>query len=191
MSTTPQIHPSMMGQQQSGPQQFGQQQSGQQSPSTAPPQMPGQQFGQQFGQQQSGQQQPFQQHPLQHQLQQLGQQQPFQQLLQQLGQHQQQGQQQGQQGQQQISQPSQQAVSFDASAQVLGFAQYYWDVVTPFPNQSEILFLWVDNAWRFLWNPNQITHDEVQEAFAFGQPVRAHYDPATSVIQSVIVSNLP
>ncbi|MER5902531.1 hypothetical protein ABT150_20920 [Streptomyces mirabilis] len=183
MSTTPQMS------QQQGHQQGIQQgiQLGQQGPSTAPPQQFGQQqpmaFGQQtqqpFGQLQNPQLQiPQHQNPqpqiqqqipqhLQQQLQQMGQQQPFQQLLQQLG---------GQQQQQQ--------------AQVLtsGIAQHFWDVVTPLPGQPSILYLFIDNAWRPLVNPNQVTHDEVQQAFAYGQQVIGVYDANSSAVQAVIVN---
>ncbi|MCX4425369.1 hypothetical protein [Streptomyces mirabilis] len=190
MSTTPQMS------QQQGHQQGIQ--LGQQGPSTAPPQQFGQQqpmaFGQQmqqpFGQLQNPQlqnpqfQNPQQQNPLhqnpqplipqqqipqhlQQQLQQMGQQQPFQQLLQQLG---------GQQQQQQ--------------AQVLtsGIAQHFWDVVTPLPGQPSILYLFIDNAWRPLVNPNQVTHDEVQQAFAYGQQVIGLYDANSGAVQAVIVN---
>ncbi|QUW83065.1 hypothetical protein SMIR_31245 [Streptomyces mirabilis] len=180
MSTTPQMS------QQQGHQQGIQ--LGQQGPSTAPPQQFGQQqpmaFGPQmqqpFGQLQNPQQQnPQQQNPQQHiplqqipqhlqqQLQQMGQQQPFQQLLQQLG---------GQQQQQQ--------------AQVLtsGIAQHFWDVVTPLPGQPSILYLFIDNAWRPLVNPNQVTHDEVQQAFAYGQQVIGVYDANSNAVQAVIVN---
>ncbi|MET7780678.1 hypothetical protein ABZU94_07605 [Streptomyces mirabilis] len=170
MSTTPQMS------QQQGHQQGIQ--LGQQGPSTAPPQQFGQQqpmaFGQQtqqpFGQLQNPQpqiqQQQIPQH-LQQQLQQMGQQQPFQQLLQQLG---------GQQQQQQ--------------AQVLtsGIAQHFWDVVTPLPGQPSILYLFIDNAWRPLVNPNQVTHDEVQQAFAYGQQVIGVYDANSNAVQAVIVN---
>ncbi|MGW4977758.1 hypothetical protein [Streptomyces mirabilis] len=174
MSTTPQMS------QQQGHQQGIQQgiQLGQQGPSTAPPQQFGQQqpmaFGQQtqqpFGQLHNPQPQiPQQQIPqhLQQQLQQMGQQQPFQQLLQQLG---------GQQQQQQ--------------AQVLtsGIAQHFWDVVTPLPGQPSILYLFIDNAWRPLVNPNQVTHDEVQQAFAYGQQVIGVYDANSNAVQAVIVN---
>lgn len=198
MSTTPQM--SQQGQ------QHGQHQ-GQQGPSTAPPQQFGQQqgmgqqqqpfgqqmqqpFGQQmqqpYGQQGIGQQQPFgqqgiQQLPqhLQQQLQQLGQQQPFQQLLQQLG-GQQQGQQQGQ--------PLVLQSAVEAQALVSGIATKFWDVVTPLPGQPSILYLFINNAWYPLVNPNQVTHDEVQEAFAFGQQVIGIYDSNTNAIQAVIVN---
>ncbi|WP_405878689.1 hypothetical protein OG762_08640 [Streptomyces sp. NBC_01136] len=161
MSTTPQMS------QQQGIQ--GQQQG----PSTAPPQQYGQQMQQPFGPQQGIDQQQFpQQIPqyiplhLQQQLQQMGQQQPFQQLLQQLG------------GQQQA-----QAVAVAAS----GIAQHFWDVVTPLPGQPSILYLFINNAWRPLVNPNQVTHDEVQQAFAYGQQVIGLYD-ANGTVQAVIVN---
>ncbi|MFJ8938253.1 hypothetical protein ACIRL0_21445 [Streptomyces sp. NPDC102365] len=201
MSTTPQM--SQQGQQ--SQQGYGQQGFGQQGPSTAPPQQGQQQgygqqqgfgqqsFGQQpFGQQQGyGQQQPFgqqgmsqqgmgQQVPqhLQQQLQQLGQQQPFQQLLQQLG-----GQQQQQQGQ-----PLVMRSAVEAAALTSGTAEHFWDVVTPLPGQPSILYLYINQGWRPLVNPNQVTHDEVQEAFAFGQQVIGIYDSSTNTIQAVIVN---
>ncbi|MFE1800174.1 hypothetical protein ACFW9L_28970 [Streptomyces sp. NPDC059517] len=200
MSTTPQM--SQQGQQGFGQQGFGQQ-GQQQGPSTAPPQQGQQQgygqqqgFGQQqgygqqqqpFGQQQQyGQQQPFgqqgmgQQIPqhLQQQLQQMGQQQPFQQLLQQLG-----GQQQQQQGQ-----PLVMRSAVEAAALTSGVAEHFWDVVTPLPGQPSILYLYINQGWRPLVNPNQVTHDEVQEAFAFGQQVIGIYDSSTNTIQAVIVN---
>ncbi|MGW7042790.1 hypothetical protein ACWGDT_08695 [Streptomyces avermitilis] len=200
MSTTPQL--SSMGQQQD---QQGRQ--GQQGPSTAPPQFGQQQpygqqtqqpFGQQgmgqpsmsqqdIGQQGMGQQQPFgqqqQQIPqhLQQQLQHLGQQQPFQQLLQQLTQPQDIG---GRQQQQQDVQHGQALVlpsAVSTAALSIGVAQHFQDVVTPLPGQPQVLHLFINNAWRRLINPNQVTHDAVQEAFAYGQPVYGIYDTATGV----------
>lgn len=138
-------------------------QQGQQGPSTAPPQPFGQQMQQPFGQQQIPQQQ-IPQH-LQQQLQQMGQQQPFQQLLQQLG------------GQQQ-----------QAQALTSGIAQHFWDVVTPLPGQPSILYLFINNVWRPLVNPNQVTHDEVQQAFAYGQQVIGIYDANSNAVQAVIVN---
>ncbi|MFJ8505463.1 hypothetical protein [Streptomyces avermitilis] len=205
MSTTPQL--SSMGQQQD---QQGRQ--GQQGPSTAPPQFGQQQpygqqmqqpFGQQgmgqqgIGQQGMGQQNPFaqqqQQIPqhLQQQLQHLGQQQPFQQLLQQLAQPQDIGGQQQQQQQQQDVQHGQALVlpsAVPTAALSIGVAQHFQDVVTPLPGQPQVLYLFIDNGWRRLINPNQVTHDAVQEAFAHGQPVYGIYDTATGVLQSVIVT---
>jgi hypothetical protein len=199
MSTTPQM--SQLGQQQG--QYQGQQ--GQQGPSTAPPQPYGQEQGmgqqQPFGQQQGiSQQNPFgqqmqqpygqqgigqqgigqQQIPqhLQQQLQQLGQQQPFQQLLHQLG---------GQQ-QQQLGQPLVLPSAVERQALVSGVATKFWDVVTPLPGQPSILYLFINNAWRPLVNPNQVTHDEVQEAFAFGQQVIGIYDSGSNAVQAVIVN---
>ncbi|MFD7020489.1 hypothetical protein [Streptomyces sp. NPDC059928] len=166
MSTTPQMS------QQHQQQQYGQQ-LGQQGPSTSPPQNIGQHQG--FAQQGYGQQQTIPPQ-VQQQLQQLGQQQPYQQLLQQMG---------GRQAQQQpLVLPS----AVESLALVSGIATKFWDVVTPLPGQPSILYLFVDGNWRQLVNPNQITHDEVQEAFAFGQQVIAFYDSANSTIQAVIVN---
>ncbi|RCH59790.1 hypothetical protein DT019_37655 [Streptomyces sp. SDr-06] len=177
MSTTPQ-----MSQQH--------QQYGQQGPSTSPPQGFGQQgIGQQgfnpsyqqgIGQQGFGQQQIPPQ--IQQQLQQLGQQQPYQQLLQQMG-----GQQ-GQQGQQSIGQPLVLPAAVNSAALVSGIATKFWDVVTPLPGQPSILYLFIDGNWRQLANPNPVTHDEVQEAFAFGQQVIGFYDTTNSVIQAIVVN---
>ncbi|MEU5900729.1 hypothetical protein [Streptomyces venezuelae] len=185
MSTTPQM--SQLGQQQGrqygpqqqygsqqhGPQQYGQQQYGQQqSPSTAPPQQSQQQYGQQYGQQgMQGQQgiqgqQGMQQVPpqLRQQLQQLGQQQPFQNLLQQFGQEQ----------EQQI--PQAHAPEISTQALSSNVATAFWDVVEPLPGQAYILYLHVDNAWRAFVDPNPHTHDEIQEAFAYGHQVIGYYD---------------
>ncbi|MFF0064411.1 hypothetical protein ACFYRC_23240 [Streptomyces sp. NPDC005279] len=166
MSTTPQMNPSSMSQ------QYGQQQYAQQQPfgrmqgaSTSPPPQ-----GQQS-------QQPLQQ------LQQLGQQQPYQQLLQQLGQQSQQ--QQGQQQGQPLILPS----AIDSQAITSGVAEHFWDVVTPLPGQPVILFLFIQGAWRQLVNPNQITHDEVQEAFAFGQQVIGFWDTNNAGTLVAIVVN--
>ncbi|WP_079043229.1 hypothetical protein [Streptomyces kanamyceticus] len=189
MSTTPQMSQSSRHQgQQYGQQgqQYGQQQYGQQGPSTAPPQQE-QSQQQPFGQQQYGQQ-PFgqqgtlgqqgfqspqgmhsqqgiqgQQVPpqLRQQLQQLGQQQPFQQLLQQFG-------------QEQI--PQAQAPDVSTQALASNVATAFWDVVQPLPGQASILYLYVDGNWRAFINPNPQTHDEVQEAFAYGQQVIGYYD---------------
>ncbi|GAA1363034.1 hypothetical protein GCM10009612_40850 [Streptomyces beijiangensis] len=60
--------------------------------------------------------------------------------------------------------------------------------MTPLPGQPSILYLFIDNAWRPLTNPNQVTHDEVQEAFAFGQQVIGFYDNVTSVVTAVVVN---
>ncbi|GGY48204.1 hypothetical protein [Streptomyces xanthochromogenes] len=184
MSTTPQMsqqhqqhqqHP----QQQYGQPQFGQQQGqqGQQTPSTSPPQG--------FGQQGSGQQQGTgQQHlppQIQQQLQQLGQQQPYQQLLQQMG-----GQ--GQQGQQSLGQPLVLPAAVNSAALISGIATKFWDVVTPLSGQPSILYLFIDGQWRQLANPNPVTHDGVQQAFAFGHQVIAFYDAGNSVIQAVIIN---
>ncbi|MEU5683133.1 hypothetical protein [Streptomyces venezuelae] len=187
MSTTPQM--SQLGQQQGrqyesqqqhgpqqyGPQQYGPQQYGQQqSPSTAPPQQSQQQYGQQGIQGQPGMQgqhsmqgqQGMQQVPpqLRQQLQQLGQQQPFQNLLQQFGQQQ----------EQQI--PQAQAPEISTQALASNVATAFWDVVEPLPGQAYILYLHVDNAWRAFVDPNPHTHDEVQEAFAYGHQVIGYYD---------------
>ncbi|WP_438294707.1 hypothetical protein [Streptomyces sp. HUAS TT7] len=174
MSTTPQMS------QQHQQQQYGQQMT-QQGPSTSPPQGFGQQqgYGQQgftpqYGQQGIGQQLPPQ---IQQQLQQLGQQQPYQQLLQQMG------------GQQQtIGQPLVLPAAVNSAALVSGIATKFWDVVTPLPGQPSILYLFIDGNWRQLANPNPVTHDEVQEAFAFGQQVIGFYDNTNSVIQAIVVN---
>ncbi|MFE9536969.1 hypothetical protein [Streptomyces sp. NPDC006691] len=206
MSTTPQMsqqHQQQHPQQQYGQpqQQYGQQQGqqGQQTPSTSPPQGFGQQqgigqqgFGQQgigqpygqqgFGQQGMGQQSGQQQLPpqIQQQLQQLGQQQPYQQLLQQMG-----GQ--GQQSQS-LGQPLVLPAAVNSAALVSGIATKFWDVVTPLPGQPSILYLFIDGSWRQLANPNPVTHDGVQEAFAFGHQVIGFYDSGNSVIQAVIIN---
>ncbi|MGW2816200.1 hypothetical protein [Streptomyces sp. NPDC001415] len=172
MSTTPQMS-------QQHQQQYGQQ-MGQQGPSTSPPQGFGQQQG--YGQQgftpQYGQQQQLPPQ-IQQQLQQLGQQQPYQQLLQQMG---------GQQGQQSIGQPLVLPAAVNSAALVSGIATKFWDVVTPLPGQPSILYLFIDGNWRQLANPNPVTHDEVQEAFAFGQQVIGFYDNTNSVIQAIVVN---
>ncbi|MGW8330002.1 hypothetical protein ACWGLE_19130 [Streptomyces sp. NPDC055897] len=199
MSTTPQMS---QQHQQQPQQQYRQQQGqqGQQGPSTSPPQAFGQQqgfgqqgigqqgFGQPYGQQGFGQQgagqQSGQQHlppQIQQQLQQLGQQQPYQQLLQQMG-----GQ--GQQGQQSIGQPLVLPAAVNSAALVSGIATKFWDVVTPLPGQPSILYLFIDGSWRQLANPNPVTHDGVQEAFAFGHQVIGFYDSTNGVIQAVIIN---
>ncbi|WP_328556478.1 hypothetical protein [Streptomyces sp. NBC_00358] len=184
------------GQQMSGTQQMpiGQQMSGAQ-------QMPiGQQTQQPFGRHEFGQQVP--QH-LQQQLQQLGQQQPFQQLLQQLGGQQlgspqfgspqfggQQagGQQQHLHQQIQHGEPLILQSAVETRALAIGAAQHFQDVVTALPGQPQALYLFIDNAWRRLVNPNQVTHDVVQKAFAYGQQVYGIYDTGTGAVQSVIVT---
>ncbi|MFI7404465.1 hypothetical protein ACIBW9_28990 [Streptomyces sp. NPDC049541] len=193
MSTTPQM--SQLGQQQ-----------GQQFPSTSPYQ----QYQQQpFGQQQGyGQQQPFgQQQPMGmgtgslEQLQQLGQQQPFQQLLQQLGQQQGYGQQQQQQQheqqvQQQLHQIAQMAVQHvqqQVQQQVLqaGIADGYIDVVQPLPGQPSLIALRIQGQFRILANPNPQTHDQVQEAFAFGHQVVGIWDTGSpNVLRSIQVRRI-
>jgi hypothetical protein len=76
----------------------------------------------------------------------------------------------------------------ERAALVSGIATKFWDVVTPLPGQPSILYLFIDNGWRQLVNPNQVTHDEVQEAFAFGQQVIGIYDSGTGSVQAVIVN---
>lgn len=196
MSTTPQMI--QQGPQQNhGRQPYAQQDFGRpQGPSTAPPQPFGPQMQPGIEQQPFGPymeqgigQQPFgphmqqgiaqQQMPpqLQQQLQQLGQQQPYQQLLQQLvGQQHQQG--------HTLVLPS----AVEAQSLASGIAQHFWDVVTPLPGQPSILYLFIDNAWRPLVNPNQVTHDEVQAAFAYGQQVIGIYDTGSNAVQAVIVN---
>ncbi|WP_406836585.1 hypothetical protein ACICHK_09710 [Streptomyces sp. AHU1] len=188
-STAP---PQQFGAQQFGPQQgmFQQQPFGTQAQQPYGPQLIGQQTQHQPPQQGMGQQgmsqlgmgqQIPQQHippHLQQQLQQLGQQQPFQHLLQQLG-----GQQAHTPGQPLVL-PS----AVERAALVTGIATKFWDVVTPLPGQPSILYLFIDNGWRQLVNPNQVTHDEVQEAFAFGQQVIGIYDSGTGSVQAVIVN---
>ncbi|MEU6272137.1 hypothetical protein ABZ871_06900 [Streptomyces populi] len=180
-STAPPQH---FGAQQFGPQQgmfqqqpYGPQLIGQQTQHQPPQQGMGQQG---MSQQGMGQQIPQQHIPphLQQQLQQLGQQQPFQHLLQQLG---------GQQAQAQ-GQPLVLPSAVERAALVSGIATKFWDVVTPLPGQPSILYLFIDNGWRQLVNPNQVTHDEVQEAFAFGQQVIGIYDSGTGSVQAVIVN---
>ncbi|GGS01935.1 hypothetical protein GCM10010252_45750 [Streptomyces aureoverticillatus] len=156
-----------MGQQQP----FGQQgQQGQQ-------QIPGQQGqqGQQQGQQQIPQhiQQQLPQH-LRQQMQQLGQQQPFQQLLQQLG-------------QQQVPQAQAPAISTQAVAG--NVSESFWDVVQPLPGQAALLYLHVDGEWRVYVNPSDRTRDEVQHAFAYGQPVIGYYDTNNpGILLAIVVS---
>ena len=199
MSTTPQM--SQLGQQQ-----------GQQFPSTSPYQ----QYQQQpFGQQQGyGQQQPFgQQQPMGmggslEQLQQLGQQQPFQQLLQQLGQQQHmaqqpmgqqqmsQQQQVEQQVQQQLHQIAQVAVQHaqqQVQSQVLqaGIADGYIDVVQPLPGQPSLIALRINGQLRIFANPNAQTHDQVQEAFAFGHQVVGIWDSGSpQVLRSIQIRRI-
>ncbi|MGW3119942.1 hypothetical protein ACWDBW_22820 [Streptomyces sp. NPDC001107] len=195
MSTTPQM--SQLGQQQ-----------GQQFPSTSPYQ----QYQQQpFGQQQGyGQQQPFgQQQPMGmgmggslEQLQQLGQQQPFQQLLQQLGQqqpfqqHMGQQQQVEQQVQQQLHQIAQVAVQHaqqQVQAQVLqaGIADGYIDVVQPLPGQPSLIALRINGQLRIFANPNPQTHDQIQEAFAFGHQVVGIWDSGSpQVLRSIQIRRI-
>jgi hypothetical protein len=188
MSTTPQM--SQLGQQQ-----------GQQFPSTSPYQ----QYQQQpFGQQQGyGQQQPMGMGMGMgslEQLQQLGQQQPFQQLLQQLGQPQGYGQQQQQQHEQQvqqqlhqIAQVAVQHVQQQVQAQVLqaGIADGYIDVVQPLPGQPSLIALRIQGQFRIFANPNPQTHDQVQEAFAFGHQVVGIWDSGSpNVLRSIQVRRI-
>ncbi|MFJ9539441.1 hypothetical protein ACIRPX_19550 [Streptomyces sp. NPDC101225] len=185
MSTTPQMsqlgqqYPSTSPYQQHQQQPFGQQGFGQQP------------FGQQgFGQQPFGQQ-GFGQQPMGmgmggslEQLQQLGQQQPYHGLLQQLGQQQvaqQPGQQHQveQQVQQQVAQIVQAAVQHiqqQIQALQAGIADGYVDVVQPLPGQPSVIVLRINGQLRILTNPNPQTHDQVQEAFAFGHQVVGVWD---------------
>ncbi|MFF3399778.1 hypothetical protein ACFYW6_14785 [Streptomyces sp. NPDC002659] len=144
-------------------QQYGQQQYAQQGASTAPPQM--------------GVQSQQSHIPLAQEMQQLSQQQPYQHLLQQLA---------GQQHQQQ--QPLVLPGAVDSQAITSGIATKFWDVVTPLPGQPSILYLFINNGWRRLVNPNAVTHDQVQEAFAFGQQVIGIYESTNDIIQAVIVN---
>ncbi|MER7345302.1 hypothetical protein ABT390_07845 [Streptomyces aurantiacus] len=111
-------------------------------------------------QQQIPGQQQIPQH-LRQQMQQLGQQPPFQQLLQQLG-------------QQQV--PQAQAPQISTHALAANVAESFWDVVQPLPGQASLLHLYVDGDWRVYINPSERTRDQVQEAFAYGQPVIGYYD---------------
>ncbi|MYT72936.1 MULTISPECIES: hypothetical protein [unclassified Streptomyces] len=194
-------------------------QQGQQFPSTSPYQQQQQQpFGQQgFGQQGYGQQgfgqQPFGQQGQQgfgqqqlmgmggslEQLQQLGQQQPYQGLLQQLGQQQQGGGQQQQVEQQvlqhlhQIAQMAVQHAQQQVQQQVLqaGIADAYIDVVQPLPGQPSIIALRIQGQFRIFANPNPQTHDQVQEAFAFGQQVVGVWDSGSpQVLRSIQVRKI-
>ncbi|MFG2146629.1 hypothetical protein ACGFRG_20850 [Streptomyces sp. NPDC048696] len=175
MSTTPQMSQQQYGQQQGFPQtQQGYSQGQQGIPQQGYP------YGQQQGYPQGQQQGPNTSPPqIQQQLQQLGQQPPFQQLLQQMG-----GMQQGQQTQQPLVLPS----AVEAASVTSGIATKFWDVVTPLPGQPSILYLFVAGNWHPLVNPNQVTHDAVQEAFAFGQQVIGFYDTKTGAIQAVVVN---
>jgi hypothetical protein len=201
MSTTPQM--SHMGQQQ-----------GQHNPSTSP-------FGQQpsgqqgYGQMQGlGQQLPYGMGGSLEELQQLGQQQPFQQLLQQLGQQlgqqgvqqqgygqqQQGGDQQQQQAEQQmlqlmqhVTQAAVQQVSQQLQSQVLqaGVANGYVDIVQPLPGQPSQIFLRINNVFRVFNNPSPQTHDQVQEAFAFGHQVIGIWDSGTpQILRSIQIRKL-
>jgi type II secretory ATPase GspE/PulE/Tfp pilus assembly ATPase PilB-like protein len=210
MSTTPQM--SQLGQQQgqqfpstSPHQQYQQQPFGQQ-------QNYGQQqdYGQQqpFGQQQGyGQQQPMGMGGSLEQLQQLGQQQPFQQLLQQLGQQQpfqqhmgqqqmspqQQAEQQVQQHLHQIAQAAAQHAQQQVQAQVLqaGVADGYIDVVQPLPGQPSLIALRINGQLRIFANPNAQTHDQVQEAFAFGHQVLGIWDSGSpQVLRSIQIRRI-
>ncbi|MEV6943750.1 hypothetical protein AB0N07_17475 [Streptomyces sp. NPDC051172] len=181
MSTTPQM--SQLGQQQ-----------GQQFPSTSP--------YQQYQQQPFGQQQPMGMGMGMgslEQLQQLGQQQPFQQLLQQLGQHQGYGQQQQQHEQQvqqqlhQIAQVAVQHVQQQVQQQVLqaGIADGYIDVVQPLPGQPSLIALRINGQLRIFANPNAQTHDQVQEAFAFGHQVVGIWDSGSpQVLRSIQIRRI-
>jgi delta 1-pyrroline-5-carboxylate dehydrogenase len=182
MSTTPQM--SQLGQQQ-----------GQQFPSTSP--------YQQYQQQPFGQQQPMgtgMGMGSLEQLQQLGQQQPFQQLLQQLGQHQGYGQQQQQQHEQQvqqqlhqIAQVAVQQVQQQVQQQMLqaGIADGYIDVVQPLPGQPSLIALRIQGQFRIFANPNPQTHDQVQEAFAFGHQVVGIWDSGSpNVLRSIQVRRI-
>jgi uncharacterized membrane protein YdfJ with MMPL/SSD domain len=178
MSTTPQM--SQLGQQQ-----------GQQFPSTSPHQ-----------QQPFGQQQPMGMGGSLEQLQQLGQQQPYQQLLQQLGQqqpfqqHMGQQQQVEQQVQQQLHQIAQVAVQHaqqQVQAQVLqaGIADGYIDVVQPLPGQPSLIALRIGGQLRIFANPNAQTHDQVQEAFAFGHQVVGIWDSGSpQVLRSIQIRRI-
>ncbi|MER5945995.1 hypothetical protein ABT127_08030 [Streptomyces sp. NPDC001904] len=184
------------GQQGLGQQQgFGQQGYGQQGFGQQP-------FGQQGGQQGYGQQQPMGMGGSLEQLQHLGQQQPYQGLLQQLGQQQGGGQQQQQQQQveqqvqQHLHQIAQMAVQHSqqqVQQQVLqaGIADAYIDVVQPLPGQPSIIALRIQNQFRIFANPNPQTHDQVQEAFAFGHQVVGVWDSGSpQVLRSIQVRKI-
>lgn len=173
MSTTPQMSQQQYGQQQYGQPQFGQPQYGQQQGFPQSQQGIPQQQGFPQGQQQVPNTSPPQ---IQQQLQQLGQQQPFQQLLQQMG------------GMPQSDQPLVLPSAVEAASVTSGIATKFWDVVTPLPGQPSILYLFINNSWHPLANPNPVTHDTVQQAFAYGQQVIGFYDTKTSAIQAVVVN---
>ncbi|MEU4346490.1 hypothetical protein [Streptomyces sp. NPDC023838] len=179
MSTTPQMSQQQYGQQQpfqQGQQGFPQQQGQPQGRQGFP-----QQHGYPQGRQQSPSTSPPQ---VQQQLQQVGQQQPFQQLLQQLGGDTQQSHPQGRQSQQPLVLPS----AVEAASMTSGVATKFWDVVAPLPGQPPILYLYIDGDWHPLANPTQVTHDAVQQAFAFGQEVIGFLDTRTGAVQAVVVN---
>lgn len=171
-----------LGQQQPSTSPFGQQGMGQQ-PQYGQQQPYGQQMQQPFGQMQ----QPQQQGGMLEQLQQLGQQQPFQQLLQQFGQQGQVGQQEQQQEQQvlqhlhQVTQQAVQQVQQQVQQQALraGRATAFVAIPQPVPGTPRQIFLQIENQFRVLNNPNDITFREVSEAFRSGFQVIGVWDSQT------------
>ncbi|MFE0253570.1 hypothetical protein [Streptomyces sp. NPDC059010] len=67
-------------------------------------------------------------------------------------------------------------------APVAGIANGYIDIVQPLPGQPSQIFLRIGNVFRVFNNPNPQTHDQVQEAFAFGHQVIGVWDSGTPLV---------
>jgi len=78
-------------------------------------------------------------------------------------------------------------------AQVLqaGIADGYIDVVQPLPGQPSLIALRINGQLRIFANPNAQTHDQVQEAFAFGHQVVGIWDSGSpQVLRSIQIRRI-
>ncbi|MDN3022165.1 hypothetical protein [Streptomyces sp. S.PB5] len=94
---------------------------------------------------------------------------------------------------QQIAQIAVQYIQQQVQQQALqaGVAGGYIDVVQPLPGQPSLIALVIDNQVRVLFNPNAQTHDQVQEAFAFGHQVIGIWDSQTpQILRSIQIRKL-
>ncbi|MFI8534428.1 hypothetical protein ACIGMX_29790 [Streptomyces aquilus] len=98
--------------------------------------------------------------------------------------------------QQHIHQIAQAAVQYlqqqvQTQAFQAGIANGYIDVVQPLPGQPSVIGLLIGGQLRVLFNPNPQTHDQVQEAFAFGHQVIGIWDSQTpQILRSIQVRKI-
>ncbi|GAA4038346.1 hypothetical protein GCM10022233_03360 [Streptomyces shaanxiensis] len=72
-----------------------------------------------------------------------------------------------------------------------GVANGYIDIVQPLPGQPSQIYLRINNVFRVFNNPNAQTHDQVQEAFAFGHQVIGVWDSGQPlVLRSIYIRKI-